>query len=186
MAKRRIFWGFCKNWFLIDPLHYLSSCSNFGFEFADIFVIEKRLPDSASPRVGGSPTRESAFECLKVNLASRRVGDSPTRWLGELPWWVGESLLEFFKIYHRFPNFKRLNQPFSHHADTELLDPLKFRGACSSSLWREGLNSTDFFLNQYHQNFSTLSPSPIYKQTTIKEFNITIVSNCKPLSNCHL
>jgi hypothetical protein len=34
------------NWFLIDPLHYLSSRSNFDFEFAEIFVIEKRLPDS--------------------------------------------------------------------------------------------------------------------------------------------
>jgi hypothetical protein len=26
---RRIFWGFCINWFLIDPLHYLSSRSDF-------------------------------------------------------------------------------------------------------------------------------------------------------------
>ncbi len=44
MAMRRIFWVFCRNWFLIDPLHYLSSSSDFGFEFAEIFVIEKRLP----------------------------------------------------------------------------------------------------------------------------------------------
>ncbi len=43
---RRIFWSFCRNWFLIDPLHYLSSRSDFGFEFAEIFVIEKGLPDS--------------------------------------------------------------------------------------------------------------------------------------------
>jgi hypothetical protein len=42
------FLGFCRNLFLIDPLHYLSSRSDFGFEFAEIFVIEKRLPDSAS------------------------------------------------------------------------------------------------------------------------------------------
>jgi hypothetical protein len=45
MAMRRIFWGFCRNWFLIDPLHYLSSHSDFGFEFAKIFVFEKRLSD---------------------------------------------------------------------------------------------------------------------------------------------
>jgi hypothetical protein len=40
--------GFWRNWFLIDPLqlHYLSSRSDFGFEFAEIFIIEKRLPDS--------------------------------------------------------------------------------------------------------------------------------------------
>jgi hypothetical protein len=71
MAMRRIFWGFCRNRFLIDPSHYLSSRSDFGFEFAEIFVIEKRLPDSASRGVGDSPTRrvgESAFECLKENF----------------------------------------------------------------------------------------------------------------------
>ena len=41
MAMRRIFWGFCSNWFLIDPLHYLSSRFDFGFEFAEILVIKK-------------------------------------------------------------------------------------------------------------------------------------------------
>ncbi len=39
---RRIFWGFCRNWFLIDPLLYLSSRSDFGFDFAEIFIIEKQ------------------------------------------------------------------------------------------------------------------------------------------------
>jgi hypothetical protein len=48
MAMRRIFWGFCRNWFLIDPLDYLSSRSAFGFVFAEIFEIEKRLRDSAT------------------------------------------------------------------------------------------------------------------------------------------
>jgi hypothetical protein len=90
---RLIFWGFCRNWVLIDPLHYLSSCSAFGFEFAEIFVIEKRLPDSASQRIGDSPNRrvgesltlrlgESAFECLKEKLGeseSRRLPDSANR-----------------------------------------------------------------------------------------------------------
>ncbi len=124
MAMRRIFWGFCRNWFLIDPLHYPSSRSDFGFEFGEIFVIEKRLrlPDLAShrlsesvsqrlsdlvsQRVGESGTLrlgelgsrwlvdsqsrgvhdlstrrvgKFAFECLKENSVSRRVGDSPTR-----------------------------------------------------------------------------------------------------------
>jgi hypothetical protein len=85
---RRIFWGFCRNWVLIDPLHYLSSRSAFGFEFAEIFVIEKRLPDSMSRGVADSPTRgvddsptrrvrESAFECLKEKL-----GESVTPRLG--------------------------------------------------------------------------------------------------------
>ncbi len=38
----------------------------FGFEFEEIFVIEKRLSDSLSRGVDDSPTRrvgESAFEC---------------------------------------------------------------------------------------------------------------------------
>ncbi len=45
---RRIFWGFCRNRFLKSPLHYLSSRSDFGFEFAEIFILEKRLPNSLS------------------------------------------------------------------------------------------------------------------------------------------
>jgi hypothetical protein len=48
MTTRRIFWGFCINRFGIVPLHYISSRSDFSFEFAEIFVIEKRLPDSPS------------------------------------------------------------------------------------------------------------------------------------------
>jgi hypothetical protein len=103
---RRIFWGFCRNWVLIDPLHYLSSRSAFGFEFAEIFVIKKRLPDSASRgvadsptrRVGESPTRrvgESAFECLKEKLGeleSRRLPDSANRGVANSPTQrVGES-----------------------------------------------------------------------------------------------
>jgi hypothetical protein len=42
---RRIFGFFCRNQFGIGPLH---SYSDFGFEFAEIFVIEKRLADSKS------------------------------------------------------------------------------------------------------------------------------------------
>jgi hypothetical protein len=64
---RLIFQGFCINRFDIGPVHYISSRSDFGFEFAEIFVTEKRLPDSASRGVGGTPTL--------------RVGDSPTRLL---------------------------------------------------------------------------------------------------------
>ncbi len=105
-------------------LDYLLSRSAFGFEFAEIFVIEKQLPDLANPRIGDSPTRrvgESAFECLKENLgesecrrlnvsANRGVANSPTQRVGESPWWVGESLFKKFSI--DFPDFKRLNQPF--------------------------------------------------------------------------
>jgi hypothetical protein len=43
MAMRRIYGGLCRNWFLIDPLHYLSSRSAFGFEFAEILLIENEF-----------------------------------------------------------------------------------------------------------------------------------------------
>jgi hypothetical protein len=134
---RRIFWGFCRNWVLIDPLHCLSSRSAFDFEFAEIFVIEKRLPDSPSRGVSDSPVSrvgESAFECLKEKLGeseSRRLPDSANRGVANTPTQrVGESstprLAEsgsrhgesgsrysnFFKFSIDFPDFKRLNQPF--------------------------------------------------------------------------
>jgi hypothetical protein len=48
MATMWIFWGFCINGFGIGPLHYVPSRTAFGFEFAEIFVIEKQLPDSPS------------------------------------------------------------------------------------------------------------------------------------------
>ncbi len=45
---RRIFWGFCINQFGIGLLQYISSLSDFNFEFAEIFVIgvgeSARLP----------------------------------------------------------------------------------------------------------------------------------------------
>ncbi len=74
MAIRRIFWGFCRNRFLIDPLQYLSSRSDFSSEFTEIFVIEKRLPNSVSRGVGDSPTR-----LLNVKKKNRRVGESASR-----------------------------------------------------------------------------------------------------------
>jgi hypothetical protein len=45
---RQIFWGFCINRFGIGPLHYVLSCTDFSFKFVEIFVIEKRLPNSPS------------------------------------------------------------------------------------------------------------------------------------------
>jgi hypothetical protein len=127
------FLGFCRNWILVDPLHYFSSRSAFGFEFAEIFVIEKRLPNW---RVGDSPTRqvgESAFECLKEkresesrrlpDSANRGVANSPTQRVGVSPTprlggpgsrhgVSGSRYSNFLKFSIYFPDFKRLNQPF--------------------------------------------------------------------------
>jgi hypothetical protein len=59
---RRIFWGFCRNRFAMSPLDYLSSRSAFGIVFAEIFVIEKRLPDSPSRGVDRNAYRYKCFQ----------------------------------------------------------------------------------------------------------------------------
>jgi hypothetical protein len=88
MAMRRIFWGFCRNWFLIDPLHYLSSRSDFRFEFAEIFVIEKRLPYSASRRLCNSPSRGVR------ESSTSRLGESGSRYDES-----GSSYSNFLKFF---------------------------------------------------------------------------------------
>ena len=40
----QFFLCFCINRFSLGPLHYMSSRSDFGFEFSEIFVFENRLP----------------------------------------------------------------------------------------------------------------------------------------------
>jgi hypothetical protein len=69
---RPIFHDFCIFWFGIGLLHYISSHSDFGFKFAEIFVIEKGLPQNGelvSRRLSG--------------LANRGVVDSLTQCVGE-------------------------------------------------------------------------------------------------------
>jgi hypothetical protein len=46
-------------------LLYISSRSDFGFEFAEIFVIEKRLPNSPSRGVGKNAYRYNFFQTFK-------------------------------------------------------------------------------------------------------------------------
>jgi hypothetical protein len=65
---RRIFWGFRIKRLGRGPLHYVSSCSDFGFKFAKIFVIEKRLPDSPSRGVDKNAYRYSFFKPLNKSM----------------------------------------------------------------------------------------------------------------------
>jgi hypothetical protein len=92
---RRIFWGFCINRFGIGPIHYVSSRSDFGFEFAEIFVIEKRLPDSSSWGVDKNAYRYNFFQ---TESESQRFPDSPS-------WRVAESGSRFL-ITNIFANSK--------------------------------------------------------------------------------
>ncbi len=61
----RIFWVFCINRFGLGPLHYISSRSDFGFEFAEIFVFEKWLPVSVSRGVDKIAYRYKYFQTFK-------------------------------------------------------------------------------------------------------------------------
>jgi hypothetical protein len=74
---RPIFRSICINRFDIGPLHYISSCSDFGFEFVEIFVIKIQLPETPILRLGESGSRRIS------DLVSRGVADSPTRRVGE-------------------------------------------------------------------------------------------------------
>ncbi len=79
----------------MDPLHYLSSRSDFGLEFADIFVTEKRLPDLASRVVG-----ESATLRLSESLTPR-LGESGSRY--------GESRSRYSNFLNLSSNYSTLN-----------------------------------------------------------------------------
>jgi hypothetical protein len=61
----RIFRVFCINRFGLGPLHYISSRSDFGFEFAEIFVFEKQLPVSVSRGVDKIAYRYNYFQTFK-------------------------------------------------------------------------------------------------------------------------
>ncbi len=72
MAMRRIFWGFYINRLGIGPLHYILSRSDFDFEFAEIFVIEKLLPDLPSRGVDKNAYRYKCFQTFEsINGVSK-------------------------------------------------------------------------------------------------------------------
>jgi hypothetical protein len=65
MAMRRIFWGFYINRSGIGTLLYVLSHSDFSFEFSEIFVIEKQIPDSLSQGVAKIAYRYNFFQTFK-------------------------------------------------------------------------------------------------------------------------
>jgi hypothetical protein len=62
------FLGFLQKWvlLLLSPLYYLSSRSDFGFEFAEIFVIEKQLPEVKALRFITPVPLGSGFTVLLI------------------------------------------------------------------------------------------------------------------------
>jgi hypothetical protein len=63
MAMNQFFRCFCINRFGLGSLHYLSSRSDFGFEFSEIFVFE--YAESATPRIGDSGELFFEYEYLR-------------------------------------------------------------------------------------------------------------------------
>ncbi len=98
MAIRQIFWGFCRNWFLMSPLHYLSGRSDFGFEFAEIFVFENHSPLSPI----------------------RGVTDSPYRWIGEstTPWYADSATPRITDTESRLLNFLKENSLYRWYGES--------------------------------------------------------------------
>jgi hypothetical protein len=69
----QFFRRFCTNLFGMGPSHYYSSRSDFGFEFIEIFVFEKRLP--AINNAGSRRLRVSVIRGV-TNSAYQRYGES--------------------------------------------------------------------------------------------------------------
>ncbi len=104
--------GFCVNRLCIGPLHYVSSHSNFSFKFSEIFVIEKRLPDSTSRGDNKIAYRYNFIQTFKyIN------GDSTLHpWLLFCQIDLFKGLVQPFKVMR---NFKNLNSDYpTHHSDS--------------------------------------------------------------------
>ncbi len=100
METNRIFQGFCINRFSIGPSHYISSRSDFGFEFSEMFLFEKWLPDSTIRGVGDSLYQQYAESAtLRLNdTRSRRISASLILGVKDSPHHrYGELAIEFFK-----------------------------------------------------------------------------------------
>ncbi len=140
---RRIFWGFCRNWFLMSSLHYLSSRSDFGFKFAEIFIFEKRL----------SAITDTGSRRLRVSLI-RGVGNSTHHWYVESPTLrITESrLLNFFKENSPYPWYGELLTPRTSDTVSRRLPILLSRRVADSayqwyreSLFKEKINLVTIF-----------------------------------------
>jgi hypothetical protein len=62
----KFFRCFCINRFGLGPLHYLSSPSDFGFEFSEIFIFENRLPELVSRGVDMIGCSIHFFQTIKL------------------------------------------------------------------------------------------------------------------------
>jgi hypothetical protein len=109
---RRIFWGFCRNWFLMSPLHYLSSHYDFGFEFARDIRIRKTTP--CYHRYGESPTPRIS------DMGSRQLPASVIRGVAvSLDHWYAESVTpRITDTESRLLNIFKENSPYRWYRES--------------------------------------------------------------------
>jgi hypothetical protein len=70
---RRIFWGFCRNWVLMDPLHYVPF-EPFRFWLRIRGDIRNRKP---TPRLGESGSRCSNFLKFSIDFPDYKWLNQP-------------------------------------------------------------------------------------------------------------
>ncbi len=85
---RRIFWGFCRNWLLMSPLHYLSGRSDFGFNSRRYSYSKNDSPLSPIRGVADSPHHWYA------ESATPRITDTERRLLNFL---IENSLYRWYR-----------------------------------------------------------------------------------------
>jgi hypothetical protein len=97
---RRIFWGFCRNWFLMSPLHYPSPVPILASNSRRYSYSKNNSPLSPIRGVADSLYRwygESPTPCI-VESGSRWLPASLICGVGNSPHHrYGESAIEFFK-----------------------------------------------------------------------------------------
>jgi len=157
----RIFRGFCINRFGIGPLHYISSRSDFGFEFSEIFLFEKGLPDSTIRGVGDSLYQRYAESAtLRLNdTGSQRLSASLIRGVDDSPHHrYGELVLNFLKEDSLYQWYRESSTP--HIVDTE-------RRRLPVSLSREVANCAYCWYRE--------SPTPRIVESGSRRFRVSVI-----------
>jgi hypothetical protein len=139
---RRIFWGFCRNWFLMSPLHYLSGHSILASNSWRYLYSKNDSPLSPIRGVANSPYRwygESSTPRI-VESGSRRLPPSLIRGVGDSPHHrYGESAIEFLKRKLSVSMIRRdVDSPHQWYGEspTPRIVELESRRLCVSPIWR--------------------------------------------------
>ncbi len=142
---RRIFRGFCRNWFLMSPLHYLSSRSNLASNLRRYSYSKNDsqlsliwgVADSAHQWYGESPTPRI------TDTRSRRLSPSLIRGIADSPHhWYRELAIEFFKENSPYWWYWESSNPGTIDTVSRRLPVLLSRRVADSAYHRYGKSTT--------------------------------------------